>query len=172
MPQMDQTAQMDRIAFLGLGHMGAPMARRLLAAGHPLTVWNRTAAKAAPLVAEGAVLAAPPAHAVREADVVITTVADPAALDAVAGEIVPALRPGTHWIEMPTVGPDAVRELAARAGESATVIDAPVKDLALATKAAELPAMEAALDHYRRTAADPALADADLSHEAAGIRTS
>ncbi|MFD4505744.1 NAD(P)-binding domain-containing protein [Streptomyces sp. NPDC058457] len=36
---------MEQIAFLGLGHMGAPMARRLLAAGHPLTVWNRTAAK-------------------------------------------------------------------------------------------------------------------------------
>lgn len=45
---------MEKIAFLGLGHMGAAMARRLLAAGFPLTVWNRTAEKAEPLVAEGA----------------------------------------------------------------------------------------------------------------------
>ncbi|MCO5989966.1 NAD(P)-binding domain-containing protein [Actinoallomurus spadix] len=48
------------IAFLGLGRMGAPLARRLLAAGHDLTVWNRTAERAAPLGAAGATLAAPP----------------------------------------------------------------------------------------------------------------
>lgn len=51
---------MEKIAFLGLGHMGAAMARRLLAAGFPMTVWNRTAEKAEPLVAEGATLAASP----------------------------------------------------------------------------------------------------------------
>ncbi|MDG4866251.1 NAD(P)-binding domain-containing protein, partial [Streptomyces sp. T-3] len=53
-----------QIAFLGLGHMGAPMARQLLRAGHPLTVWNRTPAKAEPLVAAGARPAADPAEAV------------------------------------------------------------------------------------------------------------
>lgn len=117
---------MEKIAFLGLGHMGAAMARQLLNTGHPLTVWNRTAAKAEPFVAEGAALAASPAEAARDADVVITMLADPAALDAVADAIVPQLRPGAYWVEMSTVGPDVIKELAARLGEGVTLIDAPV----------------------------------------------
>ncbi|MFE6359542.1 NAD(P)-dependent oxidoreductase [Streptomyces sp. NPDC057806] len=117
---------MQKIAFLGLGHMGAPMARRLLAAGHPLTVWNRTAAKAAPLGAAGAAVAGSPADAVRDAEVVVTMLAGPRALAAVADDAVPAVRPGTHWIDMSTVGPDAVRELAVRLGSAATLVDAPV----------------------------------------------
>lgn len=117
---------MEKIAFLGLGSMGAPMARRLLAAGHPLTVWNRTTHKAEPLVAAGARLAAGPAEAVRDADVVVTMLADPAAAHAVAGEVIPALRPGTHWIDTSTVGPDTVRELAARLPEGVVLTDAPV----------------------------------------------
>lgn len=117
---------MQKIAFLGLGHMGAPMARRLLAAGHPLTVWNRTAAKARPLAAQGAGLAAGPAEAVRDADVVITMLAGPDAVRAVADAIVPELRAGAHWVEMSTVGPDAVRELAARMPDGVTLVDAPV----------------------------------------------
>ncbi len=121
---MDNTTQ--KIAFLGLGSMGLPMARRLLDAGHPLTVWNRTAAKADALVADGAVRAATPAEAVRDADVVLTMLADPAAALAVADELIPALRPGTHWIDTSTVGPDTVRALAARLPEGVTLIDAPV----------------------------------------------
>ncbi|MFI8321240.1 NAD(P)-dependent oxidoreductase [Streptomyces sp. NPDC085529] len=122
---MDSTTPQP-IAFLGLGSMGLPMARRLLDAGHPLTVWNRTAAKAAPLVEAGAVLAASPADAVREAEVVLTMLADPAAADAVAAELLPALRPGTHWIDTSTIGPDATRALAARLPAGVTLIDAPV----------------------------------------------
>ncbi|WP_326723372.1 MULTISPECIES: NAD(P)-dependent oxidoreductase [unclassified Streptomyces] len=117
---------MEKIAFLGLGHMGALMARQLLGSGHPLTVWNRTAAKAEPLVAEGATLAATPAEAVRDADVVITMLAGPAALDAVADAVVPELRPGVYWLEMSTVGPDVIRELAARLKDGVTLVDAPV----------------------------------------------
>ncbi|MEV7613746.1 NAD(P)-dependent oxidoreductase [Streptomyces sp. NPDC089799] len=120
---MDKT---HRIAFLGLGGMGTPMARHLLASGLPLTVWNRTAARARPLVEAGAVLAATPAEAVRDADVVITMLADPEALLAVAGEMLPALRPGTHWIDTSTVGPDTVRALAARLPDGVTLTDAPV----------------------------------------------
>ncbi|MER5306113.1 NAD(P)-dependent oxidoreductase [Streptomyces lasiicapitis] len=116
----------QRVAFLGLGHMGAPMAHRLLAAGHPLTVWNRTAAKAEPLVAAGARLAATPADAVREADVVLTMLAGPEALGRVADAIVPGLRAGVTWVEMSTVGPDAVRELGERMPDGATLVDAPV----------------------------------------------
>jgi 3-hydroxyisobutyrate dehydrogenase-like beta-hydroxyacid dehydrogenase len=117
---------MEHIAFLGLGHMGTPMARRLLGAGHPLTVWNRTAEKAGPLVAEGAALAPSPAEAVRDADVVITMLSGPDALEAVAQAAAESLRPGTHWIEMSTVGPDAVRRLDARLPEEVTLVDAPV----------------------------------------------
>ncbi|MFE0099990.1 NAD(P)-dependent oxidoreductase [Streptomyces sp. NPDC059009] len=117
---------MKKIAFLGLGHMGAPMARQLLAAGHPLTVWNRTAAKAGPLAAQGARVAADPADAVRDADVVITMLAGPQAVRAVADAILPLLRPGVHWAEMSTVGPDAVRELGARMPAGVTLVDAPV----------------------------------------------
>ncbi|MFE0672472.1 NAD(P)-dependent oxidoreductase [Streptomyces sp. NPDC058867] len=117
---------MQKIAFLGLGRMGAPMARRLLGAGHPLTVWNRTAAKAAPLAAEGASAADSPAGAVRDADVVITMLTGPEALAAVADAAAPALRPRTHWIDMSTVGPAAVQGLAARLGPEVTLVDAPV----------------------------------------------
>ncbi|CCK30337.1 hypothetical protein BN159_5958 [Streptomyces davaonensis JCM 4913] len=117
---------MQKIAFLGLGHMGAPMALRLLAAGHPLAVWNRTAAKAAPLAAEGAAVVGTPADAVRDADVVITMLSGPDALAEVADAAVPALPHGIHWIDMSTVGPEAVRDLAARLGGTAHLVDAPV----------------------------------------------
>ncbi|MEU6976338.1 NAD(P)-dependent oxidoreductase [Streptomyces sp. NPDC046371] len=116
----------QKIAFLGLGSMGLPMARRLLDAGHPLTVWNRTPAKADGLVAAGAVRATGPAEAVADADVVVTMLADPAAALAVADAIVPALRPGTYWIDTSTVGPDTVRALAGRLPEGVALIDAPV----------------------------------------------
>jgi L-serine 3-dehydrogenase (NAD+) len=61
-----------RVAFLGLGAMGAPMSRNLLKAGWPLTVWNRSAAKAEELAAEGARVAATPKEAAENADVVLT----------------------------------------------------------------------------------------------------
>ncbi|MFD7979223.1 NAD(P)-dependent oxidoreductase [Streptomyces sp. NPDC059071] len=117
---------LPKIAFLGLGNMGLPMARRLLDAGHPLTVWNRTPGKADALVADGAVRAADPAEAVADADVVITMLADPAAALAVADTMIPALRPGTQWIDTSTIGPDTVAELAARLPEGVTLVDAPV----------------------------------------------
>ncbi|MEU1078149.1 NAD(P)-dependent oxidoreductase [Streptomyces sp. NPDC005878] len=115
-----------KIAFLGLGGMGTPMARRLLAAGYGLTVWNRTSARAEALVAEGAVAAASPAEAVRGADVVITMLADPAAALAVADAMIPALRAGATWIDTSTVGPDTVRELVSRLPDGVAFIDAPV----------------------------------------------
>ncbi|WP_079144124.1 NAD(P)-dependent oxidoreductase [Streptomyces luteocolor] len=116
----------EKIAFLGLGHMGEPMARQLLAAGHPLTVWNRTAAKAEALVEAGATAAATPAEAVRDADVVITMLAGPDAVRAVADAVVPALREGAYWVEMSTVGPDVVAELGKRVPDGVTLVDAPV----------------------------------------------
>jgi 3-hydroxyisobutyrate dehydrogenase len=115
-----------RIAFLGLGTMGAPMARRVLTAGYPLTVWNRTAERAAALGAEGAQVAATPADAVRDADVVITMLADPAAVLDVVADLAPALRPGTRLIEASTIGPDALTEVSGLLPDGVAVIDSPV----------------------------------------------
>src|SRR2546429_506086 len=118
--------RMERIAFIGLGIMGSPMAKRLLAAGYPVTVWNRTASRAESLQAEGADVAASPAEAVREADVVITMLADPTAVREVIDGIARHLRPGTTLIEASTIGPQALEEVAALLPGSVALIDAPV----------------------------------------------
>ncbi|MFF2146821.1 NAD(P)-dependent oxidoreductase [Kitasatospora sp. NPDC058190] len=112
---------MDKIAFLGLGRMGRPMARRLSAAGYPLTVWNRSPGRA-----EGLAEAGSPAEAVAGADVVVTMLSDPAALAEVAGRFTAALAPGTLWIDMSSVGPRAVAELRAQLPDGVGMVDAPV----------------------------------------------
>jgi 3-hydroxyisobutyrate dehydrogenase-like beta-hydroxyacid dehydrogenase len=121
---------MAKLAFLGLGQMGTPMATRLLGAGHDLTVWNRSPAKIDPLVDRGARAAASPAEAVAGVDAVITMVATPQALDRVlfgddgAHE---ALDTGQRLIDMSTVGPDAIRSLARRLPDDVVLVDAPVR---------------------------------------------
>ncbi|GIG70634.1 3-hydroxyisobutyrate dehydrogenase [Phytomonospora endophytica] len=117
---------MSRIAVLGLGRMGAAMTRRLLATGHQVTVWNRTAAKAEPLREAGASVAGTPARAVAEAEVVISMLSGPEALEAVMDEALAALPDGCALAEMSTVGPGAARALAARLPEGVTMVDAPV----------------------------------------------
>jgi 3-hydroxyisobutyrate dehydrogenase-like beta-hydroxyacid dehydrogenase len=121
---------MAKIAFLGLGQMGAPMARRLLQAGHELTVWNRTSDRAEPLAAEGAAVAGSPAEAGAGAEFAITMVATPQALQTVVmGEngLATTLGPGHVYIDMSTVGPDTVRSIAARLPEGVAFVDAPVR---------------------------------------------
>ncbi|MDA2813879.1 NAD(P)-dependent oxidoreductase [Nocardiopsis sp. RSe5-2] len=115
-----------RIAFLGLGAMGLPMARRLLAQGARVAVWNRTPAKAEPLAAEGARVAASPAEAAAGADTVITMLSGPEAVAEVADALLPALAPGAVLVEMSGIGPEAVHALAARMPEEAVLVDAPV----------------------------------------------
>jgi 3-hydroxyisobutyrate dehydrogenase-like beta-hydroxyacid dehydrogenase len=120
---------MTRIAFLGLGQMGAPMAARLLEAGHELTVWNRTPRKAEPLTEKGARQATSPGEAVRDAEAIITMLATPEALeDVVFGRdgVAGGAGPVTTMIEMSTVGPEVVRDLAERLPEGVRLIDAPV----------------------------------------------
>jgi 3-hydroxyisobutyrate dehydrogenase-like beta-hydroxyacid dehydrogenase len=72
-----------RIGFLGLGNMGTPMALRLLAAGHELSVWNRSEERTKPLIREGAIAAATPAEAELGSDAVITMLLDDTAYDEV-----------------------------------------------------------------------------------------
>jgi 3-hydroxyisobutyrate dehydrogenase-like beta-hydroxyacid dehydrogenase len=120
---------MAKISFCGLGSMGAPMAARLLEAGHDVTVWNRTPDKAAPLVERGAALAEAPADAASGAEAAITMVADPDALDAVVfggRGLAEAMADGSSLIDMSTVGPDAVRRLRDRLPGGISLIDAPV----------------------------------------------
>jgi 3-hydroxyisobutyrate dehydrogenase-like beta-hydroxyacid dehydrogenase len=119
---------MTRVAVLGLGAMGRPMAGRLLDAGHDVRVWNRTPGRGAELVARGAAPTATPAEAVRGAEVAITMVADPPALEAVLfGEqgVAGAIDPSATLVDMSTVGPSAARGAAARL-RPAAFVDAPV----------------------------------------------
>jgi 3-hydroxyisobutyrate dehydrogenase len=116
---------MSNIAVLGTGQMGRPIARRLLAAGHHVTVWNRTASRAAGF----GTVAATPAQAVIEADVVITMLTDAAAVEnALYGEsgAADALRPGSCLIQMSTISPDETRSLASRLPPHVSFVDAPV----------------------------------------------
>lgn len=126
-------AAMTDIAVLGTGRMGAAIARRLLAAGHRITVWNRTPARAAALAEAGVTIAATPTMAVATADLVITMLTDAAAVEATlfgagddAAAPVAALRPGAILVQMSTIGPDQVRAVAARLPESVALLDAPV----------------------------------------------
>jgi 3-hydroxyisobutyrate dehydrogenase-like beta-hydroxyacid dehydrogenase len=116
-----------RIAVLGLGNMGSGIAGRLLDAGHELHVWNRTAARAEPLAARGAVLEASPGAAVREVEVAITSLADDeAVLGVVLGDdgVAECLPPSGALVDMSTVSPETSRRLA-RAVEG-RFADAPI----------------------------------------------
>jgi 3-hydroxyisobutyrate dehydrogenase-like beta-hydroxyacid dehydrogenase len=120
---------MTAVAFLGLGLMGAPMARRLLDAGHELVVWNRSADKAAPLEEAGAHRASTPREAVTAAEVVITMLADPVALATVTegpDGVGAGVGAGTTVLEMSTVGPAAVHRLRRALPDGVVLIDSPV----------------------------------------------
>ncbi len=119
-----------RVGFVGLGLMGLPMARNLLEAGYQLTVYNRTAAKAEPLVARGARQAASPAEVARQSDVVITIVTDSPDVEAVAGGpegLLAGAHEGMTWIDMSTISPEVTRRLGAEAARRGVAsLDAPV----------------------------------------------
>jgi 3-hydroxyisobutyrate dehydrogenase len=102
-----------RIALLGTGLMGAPMAQRLLETGHRVSVWNRGPEKAIVLAAAGAQVAADPAAAVADAEAVVLTLGDAVAIRAVLlAEPVRARLPGKTVIQMGTIGPRESQALA------------------------------------------------------------
>ena len=95
-----------KIGFLGLGAMGTPMALRLIAAGHELSVWNRTEGRTKPLLREGAIAAATPAEAELGADAVITMLFDDEANEQVLfgpNGLLDALEPGALHISCSTI---------------------------------------------------------------------
>jgi 3-hydroxyisobutyrate dehydrogenase-like beta-hydroxyacid dehydrogenase len=120
---------MSIVAVVGLGAMGSRIAQRLLDAGHELVVWNRSAEKAEPLVERGAVAVDTPAEAAQRADAVVLMVSDPQALREVtegADGVLAGATPGTTLIQMSTVGPSDVAQLASSLPEAVELLDAPV----------------------------------------------
>jgi len=112
---------------VGLGNMGTAIAERLLRAGYSLVVQNRTAEKAEPLAGRGAAVAKTPADLAGEVDVILTSLADDDALEAVAMELFAAARPGTVLVDMSTVSPAASGRVAALAdAASVGYVRAPV----------------------------------------------
>lgn len=127
--------------------MGVPMARRILAAGHDLTIWNRTPAKAAPLT--GAAVRATPADAVAGRELVITMLTDADAVENVLfgpSGAVPALEPGAVIADMSTIGPDAVHRIRDRLPEGTGYVDAPVSGSVPQAEAGELVILAGAAD--------------------------
>lgn len=118
------------IGFIGLGTMGAPMASNLLRAGYPVTVYNRTASKAAPLTELGATVAASPQEAAAGADVVITMVSnDDSIIEVYEGDngVLAGIRSGTTVIDCSTISPALVQRLAKQiAALGSSFLEAPV----------------------------------------------
>ncbi|WP_335622383.1 MULTISPECIES: NAD(P)-dependent oxidoreductase [unclassified Acidovorax] len=118
-----------RIAVLGIGMMGLPMARRLCAAGHQVHAWNRTRAKADPLASLGATVHGAPSEAVRNADFVISLLESGPVVKQVLFELgtAQAMRPGALFIDMASIQPREARDHAARLDEIGLAhLDAPV----------------------------------------------
>mgnify|MGYP004712122425 CR=1 FL=1 len=125
------STDLPSLAFAGIGLMGLPMCRRLLAAGYPLTVWNRSPDKCDALVAAGARRAASPAELSRDADMVLLCLADTAVVrEVVFGEAGIALggRSGQLLIDLSSLEPGATREMAAELAALCGMawLDAPV----------------------------------------------
>ena len=119
--------KIERVGFVGLGAMGGGIARQLHDAGHAVTVWNRTEERARPLLDAGLEWAATPAELAASVDVVFTMLTNTAAVEAIAEEMLPALRPGTVWADLSTIAPAASTALAERVAQTgAFFLDCPV----------------------------------------------
>ena len=121
--------------------MGVPMAGRLLAAGHDLTVWNRTPAAATPLAEAGATVGGTPAEAVAGRHLVITMLTDGNAVEEVLfgpDGAASALEPGGVVVDMSTIGPDSARRIRDRLPEDVGFVDAPVSGSVPQAEAGEL----------------------------------
>ncbi|TNE76087.1 MAG: NAD(P)-dependent oxidoreductase [Gammaproteobacteria bacterium] len=149
------TSTLPRIAFLGIGLMGAPMTRNLLNAGFPMTLWNRTQSKCEPFAGE-ATIADTPADAAKGADVVITMLENGQVVDdvLVAQGALDALEPGALLIDMSSVQPSVARRHAALAQErGAGYVDAPVSGGTLGAAEARLSIMAGGSEKDIETAA-------------------
>ena len=131
MTAADGRAGHARVAVLGTGIMGSAMARNLVAAGLPTTVWDRSPSVTEPLAEAGAEVAASPAQAVRDARVVITMLPTADVVDSVIfGQgVAEAFAEGAVWAQMGTIGVATTTEIAGRLGRArpgVMFVDAPV----------------------------------------------
>ena len=117
------------VAVLGTGTMGSAFARRLLGAGMRVTAWDPIPASAARLADAGAKIAATPEDAVRDADVVLTSVPTIASIEETMPRALAAMRPGSIWLQMSTIGVDGTERALALAKQlrpDIVFVDAPV----------------------------------------------
>ena len=128
-----------QLGFVGLGDMGSLIVPRLIAAGHKVTGWNRTKAKAEDLIKTGMVWANTPREAAQGADIVFSIVTDSKAVKAVAlgaDGIIAGLKKGGIYIDMSTIEPEASREIAAEfAGKGMFMLDGPISGSPVTVKA-------------------------------------
>jgi 3-hydroxyisobutyrate dehydrogenase-like beta-hydroxyacid dehydrogenase len=122
------------MGFIGLGLMGRPMSLNLLKAGHSVTVWNRTAARASDLIAAGATLAKTPRECAAASEILFTIVSDPPALEEILwghegkeDGALAGLRPGSVYVDSSTISPALARRIGAACAErNVRFLDAPV----------------------------------------------
>jgi 3-hydroxyisobutyrate dehydrogenase len=139
-------ATLPSLGFAGIGLMGLPMCRRLLAAGYPLTVWNRNRAKCAPLVEAGARQVATPAELCQHADVVMLCLANTAVVQevvfGVAG-VAEGAKSGQLLVDFSSLEPTATREMATALAEKCAMgwLDAPVSGGVVGAEAGSLAIM-------------------------------
>jgi 3-hydroxyisobutyrate dehydrogenase len=137
--------EITRVGFVGLGIMGAPMGANLRKAGYELTVWNRTAARAQPLLALGAKLAGSPAEVAAASQVTVSCVSDSPDVEAVAlgpGGIAEGASPGSVYIDCSTISPATAKRVSATlAQRGVAMLDAPVSGGDIGAKAGTLAIM-------------------------------
>lgn len=140
----------ERIGFVGLGTMGSFMAMNLVNAGFPLTVWNRTASRADPLVAMGATQAASPAELARSCDVVVACLTDSPQVEEVLfgpDGLAKGLASGSLFVDCSTLSPLKAQEFAERLGaQGVSMLDAPVSGGSEGAKNATLTIMVGGAD--------------------------
>ena len=154
MLQFEKISERHRLGFIGLGHMGSRIARRLLAAGFPMIVFNRESDKTIELSALGAEVAPQPAALAANVDVVLSCLADGAAVEDVylgSGSVLRSARPGTRIIELSTVAPETSRNLY-HAGRQLgiSVLDVAVSGSTPAAEAGALTLLAGGLRYRRR----------------------
>jgi 3-hydroxyisobutyrate dehydrogenase len=141
-----------RLAVLGTGIMGAPIARNLAAAGHEVRAYNRSRERAEPLAEHGVTVCGSPSEAAAGAEVVVTMLSDGDAVEAVMEGIERPL--GAVWAQMSTVGIAAGERLIARAGElGAPIVDAPVLGTKAPAEQGKLTVLAAGSPEARETCA-------------------
>jgi 3-hydroxyisobutyrate dehydrogenase-like beta-hydroxyacid dehydrogenase len=144
----------ERVGFVGLGAMGAGIARRLMDAGHPVVGWNRTKSKAQDLIEAGMEWADTPTELAGRCDVVFTMLTNTAAVESNADALIAGLRPGTIWADLSTISPDASVALSERVrAAGVSFLDCPVSGSPATLAAGKMSVMVGgdrdAFDHVR-----------------------